>query len=258
MWVDVKMRIAAGYTDRLNGTSELPYTSCNLGLHVGDRDENVLANRERTAGKFGLPLDSWVAGEQVHGDRVAVVTKEMKGLGARDLASMIPGTDALITDEAGITLTTYAADCVPLLFADEVRLAIGAAHAGWQGTVLKIGAKTVRKMVETYGCDPANIRVKIGPSIGPCCYEVDEPVVSRVRDAFQSDHAGLLTPGRNGRFYFDVWRANELALLEAGIVPQHIERLDRCTSCHVDELFSHRKERGRTGRHAGLVAILVD
>ena len=252
--------IIARFTERTGGTSESPYTSLNLGLHVGDADEHVIANRERVAEEIGIPLDSWVAGDQVHGSTVTVVTEEMCGRGARSLASMLPATDALITDVPGLALSTYAADCAPLLFADPVRRVVGAAHAGWKGTVAKIAGKTVSALVEIYGCDPADIRVMIGPTIGSCCYEVDERVEREVRASF-ADHEDLLQANANGRWQFDVPLANEKAMLEAGVRPEHIEHiehLDRCTSCCVDRQFSHRREQGRTGRHAGVIALLSD
>lgn len=253
-----RAKIVARFTDRLGGTSEAPYTSCNLGLHVGDDPERVIENRERVAAQFGVPLDAWVAGEQVHGDTVTVVTEEMRGRGAREQADLLPATDALITNVPGIALTTYAADCVPLLFADEEGQVVGVAHAGWKGTVAKIAAKTVRKMAETYGTNPASVIVRIGPAIGPCCYEVDERVAGEVRAAFPNDHAELLTPNKNGRWQLDLWQANVKALQEAGVPLANIRREDRCTSCQVTELFSHRKEQGRTGRHAGIIALLSE
>lgn len=251
-------RILARFTTRHDGASESPYTSCNLGLHVGDEAARVLRNRERQAEPFGLPLDAWVAGEQVHGDVVAVVTAEQRGAGARDMASALAGTDALITNVPGIVLSTYAADCVPLLFADERQMVIGAAHAGWQGTVLQIGAKTVAQMQKVYGCEPTEIRVRIGPSIGPCCYEVDERVAVRVREAFPQVAEQLLRPNDNGRWQLDLWAANEWALQRAGVPAANIVREAACTSCQVRDYFSHRKEQGKTGRHAGLIAILAE
>jgi YfiH family protein len=250
--------IIARFTTRLDGVSEAPYTSCNLGLHVGDNPEHVVENRARIGAALGIPLEAWVAGDQVHGATVTVVTEELKGRGARELASLLPATDALVTDVPGIGLTTYAADCVPLLFAAEDVQAIGCAHAGWQGTVKKIAANTVRTLAAEYGADPAQIKVWIGPSIGPCCYEVDERVAEQVRDAFPADHPQLLTPNANGRWQLDLWLCNVLALQEAGVRLTNIRREDACTSCRVDTYFSHRKEAGKTGRHAGIIAILQE
>jgi YfiH family protein len=251
-------QIVARFTNRHGGFSEAPYSSCNLGLHVGDDPERVIQNREEIARSIGVPLDFWVAGEQVHGSTVTVVTEEMRGRGARKQEDLLPATDALITNVPGVALSTYAADCVPLLFADEENGAIGVAHAGWKGTVAKIAGKTVKAMQETYGSDPAKIVVRIGPSIGPCCYEVDEPVASRVREAFGDKSDALLTPNPNGRWQLNLWQANVEALLEAGVAPEHILREDHCTSCRVDLYFSHRKEKGKTGRHAGIIALLQE
>ncbi|MBL0389468.1 peptidoglycan editing factor PgeF [Tumebacillus sp. ITR2] len=251
-------RIIASFTTRHDGVSEAPYTSCNLGLHVGDDPAHVRENRARVGASLGLPLEAWVAGEQVHEATVTVVTEELKGRGSQDLESMIPATDALITNVPGIGLTTYAADCVPLLFSAPDVTAVGCAHAGWQGTVKKIAAHTVRALISHYGADPARMQVWIGPSIGPCCYEVDERVATQVRSAFPNAVEQLLTPNENGRWQLDLWQANVTALLEAGVLAEHIHREDACTSCRVDTYFSHRKEAGKTGRHAGIVAILQE
>ncbi|PWK04950.1 peptidoglycan editing factor PgeF [Tumebacillus permanentifrigoris] len=251
-------RIIARFTTRLEGVSEAPYTSCNLGLHVGDQPKHVVENRARVGASIGVPLDAWVAGEQVHGATVTVVTAEGKGRGARDLESMLPATDALVTNVPGIGLTTYAADCVPLLFAAQDVQAIGCAHAGWQGTVKKIAANTVRTLIAQYGADPAQLEVWVGPSIGPCCYEVDERVAAQVREAFPAQQDHLLTPNHNGRWQLDLWQCNVQALVEAGVREANIHREDACTSCRVDTYFSHRKEAGKTGRHAGIIAILQE
>lgn len=242
-------RIVASFTTRQGG---------NLGLHVGDDPLRVIENRAQIAEQIGVPLDDWVAGDQVHGATVTVVRAEHRGRGAREQKDMLPATDALITDVPNLALSTYAADCVPILFADEKRGAVGVAHAGWQGTVAKVAAKTVQAMQAEYGSDPAQIIAKIGPSIGPCCYEVDEPVEQRVRASFGNLADELLTPNENGRWQFDLWKANALALLEAGVQFDHIVREDRCTSCQVDTYFSHRKECGKTGRHAGVIALLQE
>lgn len=249
--------ILATFTERRDGVSERPFAGCNLGLHVGDDPARVIANRERVAGRIGIPLDRWVAGEQVHGATVTVVTEEMAGRGARDMESLLPATDALITDVPGVALTTYAADCVPVLLADPHRRAVGAAHAGWKGTVAKIVARTVESLQTTYGCDPSDVHAVIGPSIGPCCYEVDERVADQVRAAFAERADRLLTPNENGRWQLDLWQANVEALLEAGVPAAHIAREDRCTACGVEALYSYRKE-GQTGRHAGIVVLLQE
>jgi YfiH family protein len=249
--------ILATFTDRRGGVSAAPYASCNLGLHVGDDPACVIENRERVAKRIGIPLDAWVAGEQVHGATVTVVNNQMRGRGSRDIETLLPATDALITDVEGIALTTYAADCVPVLLADPNRRAVGVAHAGWKGTVAKIVLKTVEALHETYGCDPSDVRAVIGPSIGPCCYEVDERVAAHVRQAFPNVYERLLIPNGHGRWQFDLWQANVEALLEAGVLLEHIEREDRCTACEVETFFSYRKEGGKTG-HAGIIALLQE
>jgi YfiH family protein len=247
-------QVRAGFTTRLGGKSIEPYESLNMGFHVGDDPGRVLANRQALAGVLEMPLQTWVAAEQVHGDRVAVIRIEDRGRGSLEHGSSVPETDALVTDQKGIVLTTYAADCVPLLFYSTEGV-IGVAHAGWRGTVKKIAAKTVRVMCDQFRCDPGTIQVAIGPAIGPCCYEVDRPV----RDAFAE--IGLAdvcteeppTKTLDRRWKCDLWLANKKILLEAGIPESHLYISKQCTSCHNDLYFSHRKEHGKTGRHMGFV-----
>lgn len=246
-------QVVAGFTTRHGGISQGVYASLNLALHVGDEPARVVENRRMIAGQIGYPLENWVAGEQVHGDRVAVIGREERGRGAFRMEDALPACDAMITREKGIVLVTFAADCVPLLFFDPQRKAIGVAHAGWKGTVLKIAQKTVRKMQEAFASRPENIHVVLGPSIGPCCYEVDGKVHETVLAAY-ADGERFFQESGEGKWRFSLWQANRSALEEAGVRPQNIRLFEVCTSCHADRFYSYRREK-QTGRHAGIIVL---
>ena len=144
------------FSGRCGGTSTFPYASLNLGLHVGDEVSAVLTNRQRLAAVIGADSAKIVVPAQVHGDQVAVVGQKEQGMGAKDLTTTIPGADALVTQTPGVTLCTFYADCVPVFILDPVRPAIGLAHAGWKGTLLKIAGKTLQRMQQDFGTQPAD------------------------------------------------------------------------------------------------------
>jgi len=242
-----------GFSTRLGGYSQPPYASLNLGLHVGDEKETVIKNRQSFGQVLGISWEKMVAAEQIHGDAIHIVTEADIGKGAADYATAIKATDALITDQSGIPLSTYYADCVPIFFLDPVTPAIGLAHAGWKGTVARIGAKTLRKMNEVYGSKAKNCLIAIGPSIGPCCYEVDEYV--RNKFAEQSWQLEEIFKPEKQKWRLDLQKANRLALLEAGALPENIFISNYCTRCRTDLFFSYRAEEGKTGRMAAVIML---
>ncbi|GAX90993.1 peptidoglycan editing factor PgeF [Effusibacillus lacus] len=245
----------AVFTTRQGGVSTGEWAGLNLGLHVGDLPESVIKNRELVSQILGVQLSQWVCGEQVHGKQVAVVGKEHVSRGAFVYTDAIPGTDALVTNQPGVVLSTFAADCVPILLLDPVQKAAASIHAGWKGTKSQIAKETVRVMQEAFGCDPANLVAAIGPGIDDCCYEVDD----KVYDPFVNEYprgAAFFKANSNGRWQLSLPLANRQILLEAGLRPEHVERFGGCTACDIDTYFSHRAERGATGRLAGLVVLL--
>lgn len=171
-------------SSRLGGVSVGPYYSLNVGLHVGDKDTAVIKNRALLCEAVGVELRSLVAGEQVHGTNISIVTACHAGKGAIRWSDSIPRTDGLITNVPELPLFMVVADCAVVSFFDPKRKVIALAHGSWRGTVGRIVQKTVSKMVETFGCDLRDILVGIGPSIGPCCYEVGEDVIKLFREAF--------------------------------------------------------------------------
>jgi len=240
--------VAHGFTTRHGGISRRPYESLNLAYHVGDDPEHVTANRKTVAAALGFNPEHLVTAEQVHSDRILAVTAEHTGRGAIDYSSAIPATDALITDLPGVPIATFYADCVPVFVLDPVRKAIGLAHAGWKGTVLKIAQKTVHRMSEIYGTYAADCLIGIAPSIGPCCYEVDNTVYNKFANSWQEDPLKFLMPAEPGKWRLDLWTANLNQLLEVGVRQENVDISRICTCCNPKTLFSHRGENGRTGR----------
>ncbi len=258
-WIEQFPGLTAGFTSRQGGASGPPYTSFNLGLHVGDQSEAVLVNRRRLASSLDWPFESWVSAEQIHSNKVAIVTAEHRGLGSDELETAIAGADALVTKEHDILLTSFYADCVPLLFYDPVQKVIALAHAGWKGTVSEIAKWTIRAMEQTFSSEPQHIRAAIGPAIGACCYEVDQPVIERIIALWeenglpQDEFSSVVQKSNVGNAYINLKDINRQLMIKAGILPTHIELSNWCTGCHRELFFSHRKENGQTGRMASWI-----
>jgi polyphenol oxidase len=172
----------------------------------------------------------------------------------------IPDTDALVTNLPGVPLMTVHADCPPILFYDPQERVVATAHSGWRGTVAKIGKETVRVMREKYGCKPQNIIAGVGPSIGACCYQVGEPVLSEVKAAFGENRAKeLLIAQADKSYHFDLWAAIRLTLIQSGIEAEAIEMSGICTRCNSDRFFSYRatpqEQRHDYGTFGSLVVL---
>ena len=202
---------------------------------------------------LGFKIESITSAKQVHGNKVAIVTKDMRGKGAKEQGSALESIDAMVTDTPGILLMIQVADCVPLLFYDPIKKVVGAAHAGWRGTVLQIARHTIDTMARKYRSDPADIYVGIGPSIGPCCYEVGHEVVHEVTKNL--NNAKKLIKAENGHTFFDLWEANKQQLIGSGIPSSNIEVAGICTHCNSDTFFSSRAGKGITGRFAAGIMI---
>ncbi|HHW44841.1 peptidoglycan editing factor PgeF [Desulfofundulus thermobenzoicus] len=246
--------VSHGFTTRHGGVSDGVYASLNMAFHVGDHPARVLVNRSRACAALGMDPAHLVAGQQVHGDRVAVVDRSHRGRGAVAGEDSLPATDALVTGERLLPLSSYYADCVPIFLLDPVCRVVALAHAGWKGTCLSIGWKTVQTMSRVYGCRPRDCLAIIGPSIGPCCYEVDAPLV----DSFQKNlpfWQQVFIPRGGGKWRLDLWEANRLILLNAGLLPGNITLAGICTSCRQDLFFSYRGSKGCTGRMASLIML---
>jgi YfiH family protein len=234
-----------GVFTRLGGVSPAPYASLNVGHLVGDDHELVEANHDLIYRALGISRRDVATAHQVHGSQVVAVGPQERGF-------VIPATDALITDAPGVALMLRFADCLPVLLCDPVHRAIGLAHAGWKCTVKGIAAKMALAMMEAYGSRPADIIAGLGPCIGPCCYQVGTEVIELVKARFNR-WPGLLRPQGDGSVHFDLWEANRRQLVELGV--GEIEVIQLCTACHTDEFFSHRAEKGHTGRFAVILGM---
>jgi YfiH family protein len=258
--LDGETRLSAVVTTRHGGVSGGPYASLNLGGRTGDKPENVRRNRAHAASLVGSSAARLTFGRQVHGAEVAVVPHGHPG-------GAFEATDALVSDARGVPLVILTADCTAVFLFDPVRRAIGIAHAGWRGAVAGVVPAAVSRMREAFGCSPGDLVAGIGPSIGPCCYEVGADVIEAVDGAFpDAAEELLLEPDmasagsfraavNEGRRHFDLWRASELALLGAGLREERIEVARLCTACRTDLFYSHRAEKGTTGRFGGIVVL---
>ena len=231
---------------RHGGLSPAPWDSLNVGGTVGDELPRVRANRNLSLKALdcapGSVFDVW----QVHGaDVVCAHAPRPDGESLRQ-------ADIILTDKPNLTLYMRFADCVPILLHDPHKGVIGIAHAGWMGTLRDVAASVVNAMQKQYDSKPEDIIAGIGPSIGPDHYEIGSDVILQVMEKF-GDRSDELLKSHNGKIHFDLWKTNKLLLEQAGI--QQIEVAGICTACHTEDWFSHRAEKGRTGRFGALISL---
>jgi polyphenol oxidase len=243
MWTHLKH----GIFTRHGGVSPAPWASLNLGGTVGDEPLAVRQNHERIYAALGVNSSRTVTTWQVHSADVVVAMNPVRG--RRWLAQ----ADGLITDRPDTPLTMRYADCTPLLFHDPVKGVIGIAHAGWRGTVLGMAANMVRAMQQTYGSRPVDIQALIGPSISRACFQVGEEVVKALYDYLGTLDGLMERDPADGTAYVDLWEANRRDLQRMGV--EHIETAGLCTVKRSDEFFSHRGEKGRTGRFGAVISL---
>lgn len=259
-WMAKHPKLTAGFSTRPGGVSEGPYASLNCGLHVEDDPSRVVENRRRLSAALGAPFDASVYAEQVHGKEIQVVGALQRGAGREAREDALQGKDGFVTKEPGVVLHALFADCVPLFFYDPVKQAVGLAHAGWKGTALGIAAATVETMSAAFGSRPRDLKAAIGPSIGRCCYEVDDRVMDRMekslRDIWVADaQEPLYERMDGGKAMLNLQQINRQIMIKAGILPSGIEISGLCTSCRTDLFYSHRKEGGRTGRMSAWIGL---
>jgi YfiH family protein len=231
---------------RHGGTSAEPWMSLNVGGTVGDEIEHDRKNRFLSFETLNCDPNSIFDVWQVHSADVAFADEP------RDLNKPDQKADIILTDRPEVTLFMRFADCVPIMFHDPVKGVIGVSHAGWQGTVHDVAGATVKAMTERYGSNPSDIIACIGPSIGPDHYEVGVDVILQVQKLFGQDSGQVLRP-QDGRIHFNLWRANQYLLERAGV--KQIELAGICTACHTEDWFSHRAEKGKTGRFGALISL---
>jgi purine-nucleoside/S-methyl-5'-thioadenosine phosphorylase / adenosine deaminase len=230
---------------RHGGVSPAPFDTLNLSQTVGDDQTNVAANIERLHDALSLDARATVSARQAQADRVAIV-------GAAQRGSIVRGVDALLTNEPGVPLMLRYADCVPILFFDPAHHAISVAHAGWRGTVGKVATHAARAMFDSFGTRPRDLVACIAPSIGACCYQIGDDVISQVRAAFD-DADELLRVQPDGGTHFDLWQANARQLRDLGV--EQIEIAGICTADHTNDFYSWRAEKAKTGRFGAMISI---
>jgi YfiH family protein len=232
---------------RRGGISPTPWKSLNFGASVGDDINRVKQNRENALAVLGINTKNIYDVYQVHSTEIVVTDKPLAPGESHRKA------DAIITDRPNITLMMRFADCVPILLFDPVKHVIGLTHSGWVGTVNKIAGKTVMKMVQYYGTNPADVLAAIGPSIGPDHYAVGGEVIDQVVTSYRGNTEQIII-NKNGKSYFDLWKANQVVLREVGV--DKIEVAEICTNCNLDDWYSHRGEDGMTGRFGIVIGLI--
>ena len=260
VWLDYPLfedfpDIVHAFSTRLGGVSEGIYSSMNLSFTRGDKDASVYENYKRFASAVGFDVADIVTSDQTHTTNVRVVTSDDRGNG---ITKPRPYTDVdgMITNEPGLVLATFYADCVPLYFVDPVHRAIGLSHSGWRGTAGRIGEATINKMHDEFGSEVSDLYTAIGPSICQDCYEVSEDVIEEFEKAFSKKYWDkLFYKKNNDKYQLNLWEANRIIMMEAGVNEQHIAMPGICTCCNSDFLFSHRASHGKRGNLGAFLGI---
>jgi len=238
--------IPHGIFTRRGGCSPKPWQSLNVATSVGDSRKNVMANRKKIMRIFDSNIHAIFDTQQIHSDDVVITDKP------RQLETIHQKADGIITNDPNIFLMMVFADCVPIILFDPKKLVIGIVHAGWQGTVKNIIGNAIKKMEMEFDCQPVNIIAGIGPSICVDHYLVGDVVINEVKKYFPSNHTDLLI-NKNGQIRFDLRKANTILLESNGV--KAIENANICTACNTTDWFSHRAEKGITGRFACVIGL---
>ena len=235
-------------TTRKGGISDPPFDSLNLGYYTADKAENVIANWRILSDISKIGLDSFVIAHQVHQGSVVVADRSTLRGAWSDPSKEIVHTDAFITQEKNICIIVKVADCVPILIYDPVMHIAAAIHAGWRGTINSVTANTIHTLINTFSCKPENLIAGIGPSIGPCCYQVGNDVENAVIEKWGTTDKFLVKSPDSIRFNFDLWYANRYEMIRTGVKSENIETAGVCTKCNSEIYFSSRASEGNTGR----------
>ena len=242
------------FSTRLGGTSDMPANALNLAGFNDDAAENILENRRRFLKLF--PGEWVLAGcWQVHGAVVRVVKTLQDAKPAENQLGETVYCDVIVSDAKGVLAGVKIADCVPILVGDPVTQAFAAVHAGWRGTLASAVTAGVDRLGKEYIAKPENLRVAIGASAGPCCYEVGTDVIEAFSSRF-ADAAKLFTPTRDGHALVDLLQANRDQLVSIGVRPERIHTAPICTMCRTDLFFSFRKEKRVYGKTGRLMAVV--
>lgn len=241
-----------GFTTRRGGVSEGIYQSLNMAFNKKDKRENVEENYRRISDVLGIDTRNMVLSNQVHDNKIRIVDESDRGKGIyRD--SDIIGIDGLMTNTQDVALVTFYADCVPVFLFDPVKKVISLVHSGWRSTLKEISKEAVLKMKEVYGCQPSDIEAAVGPSIGQCCFEVDEDVYLQFLSTFKwcGEHCKKV----EDKWFIDLPGIIKKNLLEEGLEESKIVLSEICTKCNNDVFFSHRGDKGKTGTLSAIMQL---
>jgi hypothetical protein len=234
--------LTAAFTTRHGGISKAPYSDANLAFHVGDNPEDVVKNHDLLADKLAFNRHSLIHMRQIHSDRIVIVDETLN-------FDTPPECDALITNRTDTPLMVMSADCTGILLFDPIHKAIGAVHAGRSGALNAILPKTIEAMHQTFGSHKEDLHIVLGPSIGGCCYEINETIALEC----ETKGYGLALRREDEKVFLDV---NTILLEQLkGLGVENVEVIEHCTSCRSDEYFSYRADAQRTGRLAGVIIL---
>ena len=248
-----------GFSTRKGGVSKEHLSSLNLGFNLGDEREKVLENFRILGSLFEAKPEDFVLTQQTHSVNVRRVGREDRGKGIfreRDYTDV----DALMTDEEGVILSAFSADCVPILFYDKGHRAIASCHSGWRGTHGRILARVIEAMQREFSSKPEEIYIAIGPSICKNCYEVSEDVGEAFLDAFpalreMTKNASPIERVSEEKFHIDLWELNRWIALENSIPAENISVSGYCTMERPDLFFSHRYRQGKRGVQGAFIGL---
>ena len=238
------------FCTRLGGVSTGAFSGLNMSASTGDDKKNISKNWQILSEAFAIAADRFFLLRQVHSDQILILNQSSR----KEAFFSPPACDAVITDQPNIALCIKTADCVPIVLVDPQRGIIANIHAGWKGTALNIASKVVRSMAEHFGSRAEEMVAAIGPAIGPCCYEVDEPVV-RAMGSWGEDRETCRPAADENHWMLDLPRINRQQMIHAGIPGKSITTVEFCTSCRNDLFYSHRRDRGKTGRQVHFIMM---
>ncbi len=246
--------VAHGFSTRIGGVSKGIYTSMNLGSTRGDNPDCVKENYLRFCAAIGADVHRVVMTNQIHSTIIRTATPSDIKNDLYDPEGY--DCDGLITNEPGLALTIFSADCIPVLLYDPTKRVIAAVHAGWRGTAGDIAGKAARLMQEDYASAPEDILTSIGPGISQCCFETHADVPDAMIEALGTLATPYITCLENGKFKVDLKGINAALLMRAGVSPEHVEISNDCTACLPDKYWSHRVTQGHRGSQAAILQLL--
>lgn len=243
--------IIHGFLSRIGGVSKAPFYSLNFDTRDGDDSENIEQNKAIAGKLFGFDKERLLTIKQVHGNDVLIIDKPVKNIAE---LSQMPA-DAIVTNQCNIAVAILTADCVPIVLVDPVLKVIGIVHAGWRGTAKGVVQKAIEAMTLQFGSQKKNLIAAVGPSIGQCCYKVDEAVAKEFgwEKAKHCSDDFIQKSGDNWRL--DLKKANTAQMLQSGILEKNISVENLCTSCRNDLFFSYRKDNKKTGRQLNFIVL---